>query len=138
MINDVILKKNNNFVTKYGTTCKSLKPSVLYLRTKTKITPIVDKNTYEDDIIDVKNKFTEYIDKRIKKSKHFDNNYIFNIDISSKSITYGKTSFLRYDIYLKPLIKKSISDNMKLYSEYSEAFDKKLLKLLNKIGLINK
>ena len=48
MINDVILKKNNNFVTKYGTTCKSLKPSVLYLRTKTKITPIVDKNTYED------------------------------------------------------------------------------------------
>ena len=138
MINDVILKKNNNFVTKYGTTCKSLKPSVLYLRTKTKITPIVDKNTYEDDIIDVKNKFTEYIDKRIKKSKHFDNNYIFNIDISSKSITYGKTSFLRYDIYLKPLINKSISDNMKLYSEYSEAFDKKLLKLLNKIGLINK
>ena len=138
MINDVILKKNNNFVTKYGTTCKSLKPSVLYLRTKTKITPIVDKNTYEDDIIDVKNKFTEYIDKRIKKSKHFDNNYIFNIDISSKSITYGKTSFLRYDIYLKPLNKKSISDNMKLYSEYSEAFDKKLLKLLNKIGLINK
>ena len=138
MINDVILKKNNNFVTKYGTTCKSLKPSVLYLRTKTKITPIVDKNTYENDIIDIKNKFTEYVDKRIKKSKYFDNNYIFNIDISSKSIKYGKTSFLRYDVYLKPIVRKSVNDNMKLYSEYSVAFDKKLIKLLNKIGLINK
>ena len=98
----------------------------------------MNKNTYENDIIDIKNKFTEYIDKRIKKSKYFDNNYIFNIDISSKSIKYGKTSFLRYDVYLKPIVRKSVNDNMKLYSEYSEAFDKKLIKLLNKIGLINK
>lgn len=138
MIGDIILQKENNFITKYGTTCRSLKPSVLYLRTKTKITPIVDKNTYENDIIDIKNKFTEYVDKRIKKSKYFDDNYIFNIDISSKSIKYGKTSFLRYDVYLKPIVRKSVNDNMKLYSEYSEAFDKKLIKLLNKIGLINK
>ena len=50
MVNDILLKKDNNFVTKYGTTCRSLKPSVLYLRTKTKITPIVDKNTYENNI----------------------------------------------------------------------------------------
>ena len=54
-----------------------------------------------------------------------------------KSIKYGKTSFLRYDVYLKPIVRKSVNDNMKLYSEYSEAFDKKLIKLLNKIGLVN-
>ena len=31
-----------------------------------------------------------------------------------------------------------LKDNMKLYSKYSEVFDKKLIKLLNKIGLVNK
>ena len=84
MSGDIILQKENNFITKYGTTCRSLKPSVLYLRTKTKITPIVDKNTYEDDIIDIKNKFTEYVDKRIKKSKKHIRNKIILITFATK------------------------------------------------------
>ena len=29
MVNDIVLKKDNKFVTKYGTTCKSLKPQYI-------------------------------------------------------------------------------------------------------------
>ena len=37
--NEILLEKNNNFVTRYGGTMENDKPSVLYLRTKAKITP---------------------------------------------------------------------------------------------------
>lgn len=135
MIKDILLEKNNNFVTKYGTTCNALKPSVLYLRTKAKITPFIEKPTFENEIEKIKNEFLEYIDKNLKKSNQFDKNYILSVDISSKSVTYGKVSFLRYDIYLKPKIRKTINDNEKLFLKYSTKLDNKLSKLLNKSGI---
>lgn len=135
MLKDILLEKNNNFITKYGTTCNGLKPSVLYLRTKAKITPFIEKSSFEEDIEKIKSEFLNYIDKNIKKNNFFDKNYIINIDISSKSVTYGKISFLRYDIYLKPKIKKSINDNEKLFFNYSAKLDNKLSKLLNKSGI---
>ena len=58
------------------------------------------------------------------------NDYLFNIDISSKSVKYGKVSFLRYDVYLKPTKLRTIKENRFRFQQLSTKFDKKLEKLL--------
>lgn len=133
--NEILLTKNNKIVTKYGTTTKAEKPKVLYLRSKAKITPSLEKSSFEDEIDIIKDDFLKYIDAQVKKNKNLDNKYLSNIDISSKSVAHGKVSFLRYDLYLKPVVQKSLIDNKKLFESLSVKLDNKLNKLLNNYGL---
>lgn len=134
MAKEIILNKNeeNTIVTKYGSYNNGERPKVVYLRTKAKITPSKDKDTFETDINSVKEKFISFIDSEVNKNKFLDKNYIANIDISAKSVKYGKVSFLRYDVYLKPLLNKTLEENVKLFNKISTKINKKLINLLNK------
>ena len=67
--------------------------------------------------------------KGIKKA--FKNDFLFNVDISEKSMRYGKISFLRYDIYLKPTKKRTLKENLHRIKQLSLKLDQKLEKLLN-------
>ncbi len=133
--NEIILDKNNKIITKYGSPTTEDKPKVLYIRSKAKITPFINKLSFETDINNIKNTFLKYIDTQIKKNKNFNNKYLSNIDMSSKSITHGKISFLRYDVYIKPIKQKTLMDNKKLFERFSYKLDQKLDKLLNKYGI---
>lgn len=135
MLKEIKLEKDNNFITKYGTTLDEVKPHVLYLRTKAKIIPTEKKKTYEADIDDVKNLFSKYVSETILKSVDFESDYLFSVDISSKNVSYNKSSFLRYDIYLKPTNRKTLIANTNLFTKYSLRFDKKLMKLLAKYNI---
>ena len=44
---------------------------------------------------------------------------------------YGKISFLRYDIYLKPTKKRTLKENLHRIKQLSLKLDQKLEKLLN-------
>lgn len=134
MINELILKKEycNNIVTKYGSYDTNTKPKVIYLRTKAKITPTINKTSFEEGIINVKNNFINYIKDVIVKNINLEDNHISSIDISEKSVRYGKISFLRYDVYIKLRSPKPLIKNFKFFSKLSEKFDKKLIKLLKK------
>lgn len=133
--NEIVLIKDNKFITKYGSPTKEEKPKVLYIRSKAKITPFTEKISFETDIENIKYAFLKYIDIEVKKNKNFHDKYLSNIDISSKSVSYGKVSFLRYDVYLKPIIQKTLIGNKKLFEKISNKLDKKLDKLLNKYGI---
>ena len=130
---DITLKKDNNFITKYGCfNSVNLIPEVIYLRTKAKITPLKEKSSYIEDIDKVKKDFLCYIEQQILNNKYIDDRYLFNLDISSKSVNFGKISNLRYDIYLKPFKKKNILEHKNFFERFSLKLDKKLISLLKK------
>lgn len=128
--NEILLEKNNNFVTRYGGTLENDKPSVLYLRTKAKITPLINKKEYIIEVNKIKHDFKTFVEKAIKASKSVQNDFLFNVDISEKSMRYGKISFLRYDIYLKPTKKRTLKENLHRIKQLSLKLDQKLEKLL--------
>lgn len=136
--NEVILEKDGKFITRFGSTLEVERPSVVYLRTKSKITPLTEKKEYDTEVNIVKDKFTSFVKETIEKSKSVNNDYLFNIDISSKSVKYGKVSFLRYDVYLKPTKVRTIEENRFRLQQLSTKFDRKLEKLLNSNSIICK
>lgn len=136
--NEITLDKGSKFITRYGTTLDEKLPSVVYLRTKSKITPSMEMKDYNDNVIDVKDKFTSFVKKTIITNKSVNDDYLFNIDISSKSVRYGKVSFLRYDLYLKPTKSKTIEENLYRIKQLSIKLDKKLENLLNSNNIICK
>lgn len=129
---DEILLDNINFITKYGTTCEELKPSVIYIKSKTKITPTIEKSSFEDEIDKIKIKFKNYIETSIKNHKSFEDVSISNIEISSKSVTYKKVSHLKYDLYIRPKVKRNLEKYQRLVETLTTKINSYLIKLLNK------
>lgn len=129
---DEILLDNINFITKYGTTCEELKPSVIYIKSKTKITPTFEKSSFEDEIDKIKIKFKNYIETLIKNHKSFEDVSISNIEISSKSVTYKKVSHLKYDLYIRPKIKRNLEKYQRIVETLTSKINSYLIKLLNK------
>lgn len=134
--NEFLIEKNSPFVTKYGSTMDEECPSVIYLRTKSKITPLLEKKEYNDEVIKIKDRFNDFVHKTVMKSKSLENDYLFNIDMSEKSVKFGKVSFLRYDIYVKPTKKQNLQKNFARMSQLSHTLDKKLENLLMSNGII--
>lgn len=132
--NDIVLFKNNIY-TRYGSESKSIYPSVVYLRSKTKITPTIQKTNFENDLNSLKEKFNDYIIEQVKINNNFNENCICSIDFSSKSVTYGKTSFLRYDIYLKLINKNTLLNNKNIIEDFSSQLNNKLTELLFNCGI---
>lgn len=137
MLKEYVLEKDycKSIITKYGSYSDENKPKVIYLRTKAKIEPLTEKMTFENDIDNIKKEFLIYINKEILKNKSLQDTYLSNIEISSKSVKFGKVSFLRYDLYLKPRVIRTLEKNIKSFTKLSSKFDKKLIKLLKKQGI---
>lgn len=130
--NEIKLSKDNNFLTKYGIKNGDEKNDVFYLRTKAKITPTIKKETYEEDVLNIKNKFGKFIENTIINNKSINNNYLSNIDISAKSIAYGKVSFLRYDVYVRTNYKSTLEENKPFFENLSLKIDSFLIDTLEK------
>lgn len=133
--NAVILDKKNNFITHYGTTLSERFPSVLFLRTKSKITPLSKKAEYNSEIKSIKENFKLFVNNTITNSNNVENDYIFNVDISSKGVNFGKTSFLRYDLYVRPSKRRTVEENKNCLQQLSLKFDNELERLLNDNGI---
>ena len=102
-------KRKNGFKVKYGSLDKK-NPDILYVRSRTTITPSIKKSDYSKEILSVKNKFVHDANDIILLSDYFEDRFICNIEISEKSLAYGKKSHLKYDVYLKPLENKNFEE----------------------------
>lgn len=136
--NEITLKKNGKFITRYGSTLETEQPTVVYLRTKSKITPSINKKEYNTEVVEIKTRFSTFVENSIKKCKSVHDEFLFNIDISSKSVRYGKVSFLRYDLYVKPYKVRTIEENRFRLQQLSTKLDKQLEHLLNTNNIICK
>lgn len=136
--NEITLKKDGKFITRYGSTLETEQPTVVYLRTKSKITPSINKKEYDTEVVEIKTHFSTFVEDSIKKCKSVHDDFLFNIDISSKSVRYGKVSFLRYDLYVKPYKVRTIEENRFRLQQLSTKLDKQLEQLLNTNNIICK
>lgn len=94
--------KEKGLRVNYGTTDKN-NPSVIYIRAKGDIKPIIEKNTYTNDIKELKKKFKQFIIKNLNIMTNLKvEKYICNLEISEKSLTYNKNGHLRYEIFIRP------------------------------------
>ena len=59
--NELILEKGGKFITRFGSTMNMERPNVVYLRTKSKITPLTKKKEYDNEVNAIKNKFASFV-----------------------------------------------------------------------------
>lgn len=135
---EIKLNKQGNFVTRYGTTLDEKEPSVIYLRTKSKITPLVRQKEYNENILKAKNEFTSFANNYLLNSDDVENAFIFNIDMSPKGVKFGKKSFLRYDVYLRPKVKNTLQANQGKMEHISLTLDENLERILKNNQIICK
>lgn len=135
---EIKLNKQGNFVTRYGTTLNEKEPSVIYLRTKSKITPSVKKKEYNENILRAKNEFTSFAKNYLLNCNDVENAFLFNIDMSPKGVKFGKKSFLRYDVYLRPKVKSTLQENQGKMENISLTLDENLERILKNNEIICK
>lgn len=108
-----------NFKTKIGT-CDKNNPQVIYLDTKTFISPVNELNSYVVDVNRIKRQFNRFIDGRLHENSVFKNNYILVFDVASKQIQFGKKSILNIEILFK---QKNVINVKKLSAVKKEQYD---------------
>lgn len=104
-----------------------------FIKGQAKITPTNKINKEEGEvypITQIKQEITQWVNVHLHKIEHwFDKRYIFTIDLSETSPSYGKSSFLKFTLFYM------FSINAKIESPKEET--KMLLKDLDEaIGLI--
>lgn len=134
-IDEIVFEDENGFTTKYGTTISGKIPTVYYLRSKGRLTPKTKKKNYKTEVIEIKKSFGEYLKKNVGKEGLFDSNFISSIDISEKTIGFGKKSYIKYDIYLKPLKIASFEEHQQMFHDYSNHLNGYLCDLLSKYDI---
>ena len=129
------LEKNNHFTTKVSTTTNDEIPNVVFLRAKVRITPLLNKKSYETEINTIRDIFNSFAKNVLDNNVDYDKNYIFTIDVAEKSVRYKKTTHLRYDIYLKPKHEWTLLQHKEKLSTISERLDNKLIELFKQYNL---
>ena len=125
---EVFKYNDDGFFTEISTNTTEDFPKVVFIRTKVHITPKVAKKTYEKEILFIKEEFERNTLNIIKKSKTFDKDFLFNVNIAEKSVQINKRSHLRYDLFLKPINETTLNQNKK---ELEKIFTKLNTMLLN-------
>lgn len=123
--------KQNGINVTYGTILEGDAPKVIIIRCKGKIKPIVPKKSYENDIDSLKEYINYKILSIVRGSKTFSDECLTNVDVSSRSIKYNKYSFIKYDVYVKPLSEKRIQLHSSDISELTSSIN---LSIVERLG----
>ena len=130
-----IIDDKSEYITKYGTDLNPQNPSVVYIRSKIKVTPKVKQPSFETEIKQFKEELKKYIINEINDNKFLEDKHLCSIELSPKSVTYKKISYMRLDIYVKPLILKPLVENQPIITELSSKVKNKVFQLLDKYNL---
>lgn len=102
---------SKNFRLKIGTTDKT-NPQVIYVEGRTFISPKQEKDSYSQDISEIKHVFSHAISDSIHTIPNFDGKFIMDFQVASNGISINKKSFLSFQFLLRQ--KK---DNMQKLSD---------------------
>lgn len=92
--------KHDFFNVKLGTINKN-NPSTVYVNGSVFISPLLNKENYDNDINEIKNNFNKIIKSELKISNLFDNKFICDFDVRTSGIKPNKKSFLSFQYHLK-------------------------------------
>ena len=105
-----IYNEEKGFVTKLSTNTTDDCPEVVFIRTKVCITPKINQEKHEEEILSLKQNFNDFSNDFLKKCDGFSDDYIFTCSLAEKSVQFNKKSHLHYDIFLKPKIITNFED----------------------------
>lgn len=128
------INKGETFRVKYGTLDKN-NPEVIYLRTKAKIKPFIEKRDYSNDVQEIKDDFMQYIKDVVKYDYFLNDRHICSFSVSEKGLAYGKGSHIKYDLYVKPLEVKPIQTYEQHLSVLVRNANNKLISMLEQHGI---
>ena len=130
-----IYNEGKGFVTKVSTNTTDDSPEVVFIRTKVCITPKIKQEKHEEEILSLKQNFSEFSNDFLKKCDGFSDDYIFTCSLAEKSVQFNKKSHLHYDIFLKPKVITNFED-IKTKLEYIfEKLNEQLTILFDKYNL---
>ena len=90
-----------------------LNPSVIFIRAKGDVRPVVKLSAYGDIVAGFKRSFPEIIKKHVLKEEINPDKCLFNTEISDNSLVYNKPAHIRYEVFIKPV-------DIKPMEEYEE------------------
>ena len=109
------INNNNNFIIQFGVVDR-LNPEIVFVKCKTYLSSdVIDDHNYNIKIIF--NKIKKRLQDAIRDS-FFDNEFIFDYDVTQDLITSFKNKILTFDIFIKqsnnisklPFLKNTLSD----------------------------
>lgn len=96
--------------SRFGTLNKN-NAEVLYVRSKGKIKANKQQSNFTNEIESIKTIFMLKVQKLIEKhSDTFNPNYIASMDISDKGLIVGKSTFIKYDLFVRPIVVRRIEE----------------------------
>lgn len=128
---EIKLTNIDKFNIKYGSLDK-ICPEVMYIRAKTKVKPFVKKGDYSKDILIMKTDFIKSVGDIIHRDKNFQDTHICHFDTNENGMMYNKNSYIKYDVFIKPIHIKHINEYEKQVYDLVYAFNSKLTSLLEK------
>lgn len=124
------IETNNGITTKYGTIDDCTAPSVILLRGKGRVKAINEQNSYISEVKLFKKNFEKEIEYNIHSSKLFNNECLIYVELSSKNVSTKRFSYVKYDIYLKPLMPKPLLEMEESLINISKPINDSLISLL--------
>lgn len=118
---------NDGIVTKYGSIENNEKPTVILLRGKGRVKANTKQSSYEAEVNLFKKNFEKGICYIIEKTKRFESDYLVYVELSSKNISHSRFSFVKYDIFLKPIVPKTMKQLEKSVINISKSINKSLV-----------
>lgn len=95
------LKFNDYEINARIATTNKNNPKAIFFEFTCHLKPLIEKDTYLDEIKYIKHKYRKAIEKFIASTKLFDKKYINNIEVSLNGLKLYKHSFLTIQTYLK-------------------------------------
>ena len=97
------LSISDSFKAIYGSVNKETS-DVIYIRVRGKVQPKQKQDDYSNDVLEFKSSLIDYIAMMVGSMNSILNkNYIFDVDLTEKCITYKKSSHIKYDLYVTPI-----------------------------------
>ena len=91
-----------NVTTKYGTLNKK-EPCVLYTRSKGRVHNNLSNQDISKRIYKTKNEFMQSVTNIVNDTNMYHKELLCDLDISEKCFLTNKDSYLKYDIFVKPI-----------------------------------
>lgn len=131
------LNTNRCLSVSYGTLSKKIRPDVLYLRTRSRVMPIDShKVITQREAEGIRENIQNCLLNTITLNPHFDNRCLVTVDMSTKNLSEGKRTFLRYDLLLRPIDKRDLLSYKLMMEMFNQKIEERIEKILLKSGYI--
>ena len=123
----------NGFKIKVGTTNR-LNPNTIYIDLGGYIVPQEDKNSYDDDVVELDKMFNKQLKTRLSKSGVFDKKYICIIETAQERMKRGKKSYISMQCHLKQSGNLNVNDIIDITKNFTDEISKELTDIIEYNG----